>query len=102
MFYFVLGVIFASLVYLSVGYVRRQQIKVKWWGWLLSSLWLGYTLFVAALVYTLNKESAGRAALVSFNIFGFVSVVTAILLVRFIFSRVNGKKKSKNHKKKRR
>lgn len=84
MLYFVLGVVAASAAFLFAGYVRRRQIKVRWWGLLLSSFWLVYTLFVLAMVFTLIEESAGRAALVSFIIFGFVSVVTAVLLFRFI------------------
>lgn len=70
MFFFILGVLSASLVYLFLRRLRRHQVKAKWWGWLLFSLWLLYTLIVIATAYTLFTESAGRAALVSLVVFG--------------------------------
>ena len=98
MFYFILGVLSASLVYLFLRHVRRQQIRVKWWGWLLSSLWLLYTLFVVAMTYSLITESAGRAASVFFMVFGNASVITAVLLARFVFFRVQRKAGLENRK----
>jgi len=101
MFYYFLGILSAVLVCLVLGQMKRRRIKIRWWGWLLSSLWLVYTLFVIAMTFTLIQESAGRAALVSFVIFGFLSAVTAVLLFRFAFRTAEVQNRSKTTKKKR-
>jgi len=96
MFYFFLGAVSVSLAYFFTGYMKRRQLRFKWWGWLLSFLWLVYTLFVAAMAFTLFRESAPRAALVSLVVFGFVSVITAVVLFRFVLLQENAGKRSRS------
>ena len=85
MFGFILGILVASLIFWLVSYVRRNKIKIRWWGWLLAGLWLLFTLFTIAMTKTLIAESAGKAALVILLIFGVISVIIAVILARFVF-----------------
>ncbi|MBM3311886.1 MAG: hypothetical protein FJY80_10300 [Candidatus Aminicenantes bacterium] len=91
MFYLILGMLAGALMISVGGYVRRRKLRVRWWGWFMASLWFLYTLLVAATIYTLFSESAGRAALISCVVFGVPSVVMAVLLARFVFSPARGK-----------
>jgi len=86
MFGFILGVLITSLLFWLAGYVRRQRIKIHWWGWVLMVLWLLFLLFTVSMAYTLMAESAGKAALVVLLIFGVTAVVTGVLLARFVFA----------------
>lgn len=78
-----MGVVFTILY----NYSKRKKLDVKWWGWTLTILWLGYTGFVIKMAESFIVEGAFRAALVMAAIFGFVSIIGGVLLSRFIFSK---------------
>jgi hypothetical protein len=72
---------------LLVNYVRRRGLAISWWQWGLTVLVFLYAVFVCEMVVSFLQEGAGRAALVMGVILGFVAVVWAVLLTRFVFAR---------------
>lgn len=72
---------------LLVNSVRRRGLSVSWWQWGLTVLAFLYAVFVCEMVVSFLQEGAGRAALVMGVILGFVAVLWAVLLTRFVFAR---------------
>lgn len=75
----------AGLLFL-VDYSRKKKINVRWWQWLITIPCFIYSVFVAEMIVAFLDESAGKAALVMGLIFGFVAIIWAVLLARFVFS----------------
>jgi hypothetical protein len=72
---------------LLVNSVRRRGLSVSWWQWGLTVFAFLYAVFVCEMVVSFLQEGAGRAALVMGVILGFVAVLWAVLLTRFVFAR---------------
>ena len=72
---------------LLVNSVRRRGLSISWWQWGLTALAFLYAVFVCEMVVSFLQEGAGRAALVMGVILGFVAVVWAVLLRRFVFTK---------------
>ena len=76
---------------LAIGFVglynraKSKNLKISWWQWAVTIIWLLCTGFVLKLIEGFIIEGALRAALVMGGIFGFLSIVAAVLLFRFVF-----------------
>jgi ABC-type uncharacterized transport system permease subunit len=76
----------AFLIYLIL-HARKRQLQIVWWQWMLTILGLLYAGFVLEVIVSFLEEGAERAALVMGLILGFVAIVWAVLLGRFVFTR---------------
>lgn len=75
---------------LLVDRVRRRGLSISWWQWGLTILAFLYAVFVCEMVVSFLQEGAGRAALVMGVILGFIAVLWAVLLGRFVFTQRSG------------
>ena len=75
---------------LVVNSVHRRGLSVSWWQWVLTVLAFLYGVFVCEMIVSFLQEGAGRAALVMGVFLGFLAVVWAVLLARFVFTRKSG------------
>ena len=75
----------AALIFL-VLFARKKQMRISWWQWVLAILDLVYTGFVLEVIVSFLDEGAERAALVMGLILGFIAIVWAVLLGRFVFT----------------
>lgn len=90
MIHIVIGALMMLGFILLVNNVRRRGLSVSLWQWGLTVLAFLYGVFVCEMIISFLQEGAGRAALVMGVILGFVAVVWAVLLGRFIFTRRAG------------
>lgn len=90
MIHIVIGALMMLGFTLLVNKTRRKGLSVSWWQWGLTVLAFVYTVFVSEMVVSFLQEGAGRAALIMGVILGFVAVVWAVLLARFVFTRRAG------------
>ena len=72
---------FSALVFFS----RAKGGKILWWQWLLTLFAFAYTVFVLELVISFLEEGAARGALVMGLVLGFIALIWAVLLGRFVF-----------------
>ena len=72
---------------------QKRNIQVKWWHRVLTLFEYIYFIFVLEVIYSFLQEGAAKGALVIGTILGFIAVVWAFFLYRFIFSRRAGKEK---------
>ncbi|MGD8537198.1 MAG: hypothetical protein PVI66_00625 [Candidatus Aminicenantes bacterium] len=90
MIHIVIGALMMLGFTILVNNVRRRGLSISWWQWGLTVLAFVYAVFVCEIVVSFLSEGAGRAALVMGVILGFVGVVWAVLLRRFVFTRRSG------------
>jgi hypothetical protein len=90
MIHIVIGALMMLGFTLLVNKVRQRGLSIRWWQWILTILAFLYAVFVCEMVVSFLQEGAGRAALVMGVILGFVAVVWAVLLARFVFTRRSG------------
>lgn len=87
----ILHLLFGALAMAGIlslfDYARKNKIEPKWWHWLLTVLCIVYTVFVLELIVGFLGEGSPQAALVNGLITGFVAVVWAVLLRRFVFKK---------------
>ena len=79
----VLTAVFIFLILLA----RKKNLRISWWQWTLTVLGLLYTGFVLEVIVSFLEEGAARAALVMGLALGFIAIVWAVLLGRFVFAR---------------
>lgn len=79
----ILTTIFISLILLA----RKKNLRISWWQWTLTVLGLLYVGFVLEVIVSFLEEGAARAALVMGLSLGFIAIVWAVLLGRFVFAR---------------
>jgi hypothetical protein len=75
---------------LLVNSVHRRGLSISLWQWGLTVLAFLYGVFVCEMIISFLKEGAGRAALVMGVILGFLAVVWAVILARFVFTQRSG------------
>jgi hypothetical protein len=90
MVHIIIGAVTMLVFTLLLNSVRRRGQSIPWWHWGLTILAFLYAVFVCEMVVSFLQEGAGRAALVMGVILGFVGVVWAVLLARFVFIRRTG------------
>ena len=83
---FIGALLTAALISLVI-HARRKKLPVTWWKWTLTILGLLYAGFVLEVIVSFLDEGSARAALVMGLILGFVAIVWAVLLGRFVFAR---------------
>ena len=81
------GVIFATGFFLLLNKIRKHNMRLTWWQWLLTILGFLYAIFVVELISSFLSEGAPRAALVMGIITGFFAVIWGVLLGRFVFAK---------------
>ena len=72
---------------------KKRGPALKWWHWLLTLLGFMYLLFVLEVIVSFLEEGAVQGALVMGTILGFVALVWAFLLARFVFALKPSKEK---------
>jgi hypothetical protein len=81
------GAVVAVGLYAVIQYAADKRLGIKWWQWLLTILGFVYVVFVLEVIVSFLREGSPKAAMVNGAILGFVSVVWAVLLGRFVFTR---------------
>jgi hypothetical protein len=81
------GAFVAVGLYALIQYTAGKNLVIKWWQWLLTVLGCLYIVFVLEVIVTFIREGSLKAAVVNGAILGFVAVVWAVLLGRFVFVR---------------
>ena len=72
--------------YLLVQYTNTRKLAVKWWQWLVTVLGFLYLVFVLEVIVSFLREGTPKAAMVNGAILGFVAIVWAVMLLRFVFT----------------
>ncbi len=80
-----IGSLATTGLFLLADFVRKNNIDLKWWHWLLTALGILYTVFVLELIFGFLGEGAPQAALVMGLISGIVAVIWGVLLARLVF-----------------
>ncbi len=81
-----IGALAMAVFALLINYARKNDLGLKWWGWLLTLLGILYGVFVLELIVGFLGEGAPQAALVMGLITGLLAVIWGVLLRRFVFS----------------
>ena len=81
------GAVVAVGLYAVIHYAAGKNLAVKWWQWLLTIIGFLYLAFVLEVIVSFLREGSPKAAMVNGAILGFVAVVWAVLLGRFVFAR---------------
>lgn len=87
MAHLIIGSILTALFIFLILHARKKQFRVSWWQWMLTILGLLYAGFVLEVIVSFLEEGAARAALVMGLALGFITIVWAVLLGRFVFAR---------------
>jgi len=87
MAHIIIGSILTALFIFLILHARKNQFRVSWWQWMLTILGLLYAGFVLEVIVSFLEEGAARAALVMGLALGFIAIVWAVLLGRFVFAR---------------
>ena len=70
-----------------ISYARHRRLKVTWWQWLLTVSCFFYIVFVLEVIISFIAEGTPKGALVMGLVLGFLAVIWAVLLGRFVFLR---------------
>jgi hypothetical protein len=80
-----IGALAASGFLLLVRFARVRGLSVSGWQWALSFLGFLYAVFVLEVVVSFLREGSPKGAAVMGTLLGFVAVLWAVLLGRFVF-----------------
>jgi hypothetical protein len=86
----IIGAGAAGLFLLLLRYARNRRLTVRGWGWGLTLLCLLYSVFVLEVMVEFLREGTPKGAVVMGALMGFVAVVWAVLLKRFVFREASG------------
>jgi len=87
MVHLIIGAVTMAGLLLVYSYSRKKDRTVKWWQWLLTILAFAYGVFTLEVIVSFLEEGVPKGALVLGTILGFIAVVWAFLLARFVFIR---------------
>lgn len=87
MSHLLIGAFIVTCFFLLINFVRKRNLSIKWWQWLLTILGFLYTTFVLEMINSFLAEGTPRAALVMGIIMGFIAVIWGVLMGRFVFAR---------------
>ena len=87
MAHLIIGSLLTAIFISLILHARKKHLRITWWQWLLTILGLLYTGFVLEVIDSFLEEGAERAALVMGLILGFIAIVWAVFLGRFVFAR---------------
>jgi predicted anti-sigma-YlaC factor YlaD len=85
MIHILIGACTTAVLIRVIQIAVRRKLDVKWWQWLLVALEYAYVIFVLEVIAGFVEEGAVKGALVMGTILGFLAVIGAFLLARFIF-----------------
>ena len=80
----------ATTFVLLLRMARVRGLKVNKWQWGLTLLGLFYGVFVLEVVVSFFREGTPKGAAVMGTLLGFVAVIWAVLLGRFVFRPTGG------------
>ena len=80
-----IGALSATGLLFLFDYVRKLNLNLKWWHWLLTVSGMLYTVLVIEMIIGFFAEGAPQAALVMGLAAGIIVVVWGVLLRRFVF-----------------
>ncbi len=86
MAHLVIGSLLTAIFILLILRARKKHLRITWWQWVLTLLGLVYAGFVLEVIVSFLEEGAERAALVMGIILGFIAILWAVLLGRFVFA----------------
>ena len=81
------GAVVAAGFFAVTQYASSRRLDVSWWKWLITALGFVYLVFVLEVIVSFLREGSPKAAMVNGAILGFIAVVWAALLSRFVFTR---------------
>ena len=87
MAHLIIGALLTAVLILLILHARKNSLRISWWQWVLTILGLLYAGFVLEVIVSFLEEGAERAALVMGLTLGFIAIVWAVLLGRFVFTR---------------
>ena len=87
MAHMIIGAALTAILIFLILHARKKSLHIAWWQWMLTILGLVYSGFVLEVIISFLEEGAVRAALVMGLILGFIAIVWAVLLGRFVFTR---------------
>jgi len=93
MAHIIIGAFTTAVFLLVIISAQKKEPKVKWWHRVLTFFEYIYFIFVLEVIVSFLQEGAAKGALVIGTILGFIAVVWAFLLYRFVFSRRATKEK---------
>jgi len=70
---------------LLLRFAESRKLNISKWQWGLAALGILYSVFVLLVVVAFLREGTPKGAVVLGTILGFVAVVWAVLLGRFVF-----------------
>ena len=83
----IIGAALTAILIFLILHARKKSLRITWWQWVLTILELVYSGFVLEVIVSFLGEGATRAALVMGLILGFIAIIWAVLLSRFVFAR---------------
>lgn len=83
---FITGIILTTCFFLLFSFTKKNNIKLKWWQWIVTLLLFVFIAFVILMTYSFIIEGATKAAVVMGSIFGFICVLGAVLVKRLFFA----------------
>lgn len=81
------GAVVAAGLYAVTQFASSRKLRVRWWQWTLTALGFIYLVFVLEVIVSFLREGSPKAAMVNGAILGFIAVVWAVLLGRFVFTK---------------
>lgn len=88
----IIGAVAATSLVLMSRLARIRGITLAPWQWIFSILVVLYWVFILETVISFLREGTPKGAVVMGTILGFVGVVWAVLLSRFVYSGRRGAK----------
>jgi ABC-type uncharacterized transport system permease subunit len=87
MAHLIIGALLTAVFISLILHARKRDLRITWWQWALTMLGLLYSGFVLEVIVSFLEEGAERAALVIGLILGFIAIIWAVFLGRFVFAR---------------
>lgn len=77
------GFTLALLFFNFYKQLQKKHLKLKWFQWLIVLGCLIFTAFTSLMIESFILEGAYKAALIMGSVFGILSIIYAILIIRF-------------------
>ncbi len=84
MFDIIIGIVIAIGFIFYINHLKTKNNILKWWHWIVIILWFFYSAFVIKMIESFIAEGAPKAALIMGLIFGFISILWAVLFNRIV------------------
>lgn len=81
---FLIGAAATAAVLILVDYLRKQDVALTWWEWVLTVLGVAYAAFVLEVIVEFLQEGTPQGALVMGVILGLVAVIWGVLAARYL------------------